>query len=252
VFHLVLFDIDGTLIHTGGAGVKAFARTLASEFNVPNGTERVRFGGRTDASLVRELFVHCQIEHTPDNVQRFFDVYSFWLAQLLVECKRGGPCPGVERFIAELKEMAQPPVIGLLTGNIRLGAEIKLRHYGLWDLFETGAFGDDHEDRNQIAVIARDRASQLLQRPLSGEDILVVGDTPHDIRCGRAINARVLAVATGGSNRAELEAHRPDWLLNNLEEATAVLMRSAPLTSPEPANLCWPPLEAGTQLTGAA
>jgi phosphoglycolate phosphatase len=252
VFHLVLFDIDGTLIHTGGAGVKAFARTLATEFNFPNGTERVRFGGRTDASLVRELFLHCRIEHTEDNVRRFFDVYSFWLAQLLIESKRGGPCPGVERFIAELKDSPQPPMIGLLTGNIRLGAEIKLRHYGLWDLFETGAFGDDHEDRNQIAVIARDRASHLLQRPLAGDDILVVGDTPHDIRCGRAINARVLAVATGGSNRAELEAHRPDWLLDNLEEATAALKGLAPLGQVEPDTVCWPSQEAGTQLTGAA
>jgi phosphoglycolate phosphatase len=236
VFHLVLFDIDGTLIHTGGAGVKAFARTLASVFNIQNGTEKVRFGGRTDPSLVRELFAHCRIEHNPTNVDRFFDCYSFWLAQLLADSNRGGPCPGVLRFISELKSLPQPPVIGLLTGNIRLGAEIKLRHYGLWDLFETGAFGDDHEDRDQIAAIAHSRGNRLLQRTLTGEQILVVGDTPHDIRCGRAIGARVLAVATGGATRTELEAHQPDWLLDNLEAASAATIRLPLDPLPQSAN----------------
>lgn len=252
VFHLVLFDIDGTLIHTGGAGVKAFARTLASEFNIHNGTERIRFGGRTDTSLVRELFLHGQIAHTPENVGRFFDVYSFWLAQLLADSNRGGPCPGVLPFIAQLKAFSQPPVIGLLTGNIRLGAEIKLRHYGLWDLFETGAFGDDHEERNQIAVIARNRGSELHRRPLTGDEILVVGDTPHDIRCARAIGARVLAVATGGAERGELEAHQPDWLLDTLEDGAAATIGLAHVPSiPLPASPR-SPHEAGNRMSGAA
>jgi phosphoglycolate phosphatase-like HAD superfamily hydrolase len=109
----------------------------------------------------------------------------------------------------------------LLTGNIRLGAEIKLRRFGLWDRFTTGAFGDDHEDRNQIAAIARDRGSQELRRPLGGPEILVVGDTPHDVACGRAIGARVLAVATGGASQQQLEPHRPDWLVQSLEEVEA-------------------------------
>lgn len=252
VFHLVLFDIDGTLIHTGGAGVKAFARTLASEFNIQNGTERIRFGGRTDTSLVRELFLHGQIEHTLANVERFFDVYSFWLAQLLADSNRGGPCPGVLPFIAELKASPQPPVIGLLTGNIRLGAEIKLRHYGLWDSFETGAFGDDHEDRNLIAVIARNRGSELRQRPLTGDEILVVGDTPHDIRCARAIGARVLAVATGGSDRGELEAHQPDWLLDTLEDGAAATIGLAHVRPLPLSTHLWPPHEAGNRMSGAA
>jgi phosphoglycolate phosphatase len=252
VFHLVLFDIDGTLIHTGGAGVKAFARTLMSEFRISNGTEKIRFGGRTDPSLVRELFEHCGIEHSPGNIQRFFDSYSFWLAQLLADSNRGGPCPGVLQFIADLKSSPQPPLIGLLTGNIRLGAEIKLRHYGLWDLFETGAFGDDDEDRCQIAAIARDRGSQQLHRPLKGEEILVVGDTPHDIGCGRAIGARVLAVATGGSSRAELEMHQPDWLLNTLEQASATVLNSrsiVPLPGVAGDSL---PARIGAQAAGAA
>lgn len=107
-------------------------------------------------------------------------------------------------------------MLGLLTGNIRLGAEIKLRHTGLWETFEMGAFADDSEDRNLIAVAARDRGSRLLGKALRGEEVLVIGDTPHDIRCGRFIHAKVLAVATGGATLGELKEHQPDWLVENL------------------------------------
>src|SRR6266566_3898763 len=100
MIRLVLFDIDGTLVHTGGAGVKAFATVFATEFNARDGFEKLKFAGRTDVSLVWE-------------------------------------------FIGELKALPQPPLSGLLTGNIRLGAEIKLRHFDLWKEFETGAFADD-------------------------------------------------------------------------------------------------------------
>jgi phosphoglycolate phosphatase-like HAD superfamily hydrolase len=88
-------------------------------------------------------------------------------------------------------------------------------------LFPVGAFADDHEDRNEIAVVARERGSRALREPLRGEDILVVGDTAHDIRCARAIGARVLAVATGGHSLEELRPHRPDWLVRDLREISA-------------------------------
>jgi phosphoglycolate phosphatase-like HAD superfamily hydrolase len=221
VIRLVLFDVDGTLIRSGGAGVKAFAKTLASAFNVREGTERVRFGGRTDTSLVRELFEHAGIEPTPEHFRRFFDYYVFWLDHLLHHSSVGGACPGVWWFLQQLKKQPRRPALGLLTGNIRLGAEIKLRRYGLWEEFEMGAFGDDHEDRNQIAHIARDRGSRLFDQPLNGSEILVVGDTPRDVDCGRAIGAKVLAVTTGGATAAELEPHRPDWLVSDLREVGA-------------------------------
>jgi len=217
-FRLVLFDIDGTLISTGGAGVKAFARALESEFGHLNGTEKIRFGGRTDTSLVREAFGHVGVDHTPRNVRRFFDAYVFWLDHLLHASTAGGPCAGVLRFLEGLRSLPAPPRLGLLTGNVRLGAEIKLRRYGLWEVFEMGAFGDDDEDRNGIARVARQRGAELLGHRLEGSDILVVGDTPRDIECGRAIEARVLAVATGGSKPDALREHRPDWLVNTLEE----------------------------------
>jgi len=218
---LVLFDIDGTLIRTGGVGVLAFARALTSTFGRPDVTDRIRFGGRTDPSLVRELFGHAGVDPTPENLSRFLDAYVFWLDHLLTESRNGGPCPGVQMFLEQLRQLPQPPTVGLLTGNIRLGAEIKLRHYGLWDAFEMGAFADDDADRNRLAGIARDRGSALCGRELTGDEILVVGDTPLDIECGRAIGARVLAVATGGARTEVLREHRPDWLLPTLEEANA-------------------------------
>ena len=217
---LVLFDIDGTLIRTGGAGVKAFARTFASEFNLVDGTELLSFAGRTDTSLVREFLLHHGVHPSPQNYRRFFDSYVFWLDQFLVQT-RGHVIPGVRPFLNRLSTLPQPPVIGLLTGNIRLGAEIKLRHFNLWNVFQTGAFADDHEERDQIAVTARQRGCRLLNQNLRGGQTLVVGDTPHDVRCGRAIDAKVLAVATGCSTRAQLQEHQPDWLVEDLREVNA-------------------------------
>jgi phosphoglycolate phosphatase len=217
---LVLFDVDGTLIRTGGAGVRAFARTFASEFNAADGFERLKFAGRTDPGLVREFFSFHDIAPTPANFQRFFDHYVFWLDQILNE-SQSEVCPGVWEFLQALQQLPQPPLLGLLTGNIRLGAEIKLRHLKLWGVFQTGGFGDDHEDRSQIAAVARDRGGRMLGAKLRGEEVLVVGDTPLDIRCARAISAKVLAVATGGSRLEELRANRPDWAIPDLRAITA-------------------------------
>ena len=218
---LVLFDIDGTLIRSNGAGVKAFGKAFASEFGLDSDiTERMKFAGRTDVSLVREMFAQSGLTPSPAHFQRFFASYVFWLDHLLPACG-GHVCPGVREFLAELEAGPQPPLVGLLTGNIRLGAEIKLRHFQLWDTFRMGAFADDAEERDEIAAVARARGGQLLAGPLHGEEIVVIGDTPHDVRCGRAIGARVLAVATGGASPEQLRAHAPDWLVDDLRGVSA-------------------------------
>ena len=214
---LVLFDVDGTLIRTGGAGMRAFAKVFATEFNAVDGFERLKFSGRTDLSLIREFFGFHNIPVTPENLQRFFGRYPFWLEQFL-RASQAKVCPGVWEFIHGLQALRQPPLLGLLTGNIRLGAEIKLRHLHLWETFATGAFADDHEERSQIAAIARQRGSDILREELRDEQVLVVGDTPLDIRCARAIGAKVLAVATGGFTLEELKPHQPDWAVSDLSE----------------------------------
>jgi phosphoglycolate phosphatase len=216
---LVLFDIDGTLIHTNAAGVKAFAKAFAMQFNLP-GADQLNFAGRTDTGLVREFFLKHKIEPTKEHFRQFFDCYVYWLDHMLADCN-GDILPGVWRLIYELQSLPDPPLLGLLTGNIHLGAEIKLRYYNLWEFFRMGAFADDHEDRNQIAAIAKERGSRMLTENLRGEQILVIGDTPLDIACGRAIDAKVLAVATGRSSVAELEKYKPDWAVPSLEHVKA-------------------------------
>jgi len=217
---LVLFDIDGTLLHTNSVGIRAFARTLETEFNVHNGTAGLKFAGRTDTGLVRELFVKHGIEPSKKNFRLFFDSYTNCLAQMLVETG-GEICPGAEKLIEELQALPNPPLLGLLTGNIRLGAEIKLRHFNLWEIFKTGAFADDHEDRNEIAAVAHQRGCEALGEQLRGDEVVVIGDTPHDVACGRAIGAKVLAVATGVTPLAELEALRPEWAVADLTKIEA-------------------------------
>jgi len=217
---LVLFDVDGTLVHTGGAGTAAFTKTFARHFNLHHGTERMKFAGRTDVNLVREFFrIHSQPE-TPENFNRFFEHYVFWLHHIL-EQNGGETCRGVREFIRDLQALPQPPTLGLLTGNIKLGAEIKLRRFGLWEYFEFGGFADDHEDRNHIAAAALARGRRVLGRDLQPQEIVVVGDTPFDIHCGKFIGAKVLAVATGGAKLDELRKHSPDWAVEDLTRVTA-------------------------------
>ncbi len=217
---LVLFDVDGTLVHTGGAGKDAFARTFAAVFDARDGVRKINFGGRTDVSLARELFSIHGIAATPENFQRFFGSYAFWLDHLMSQ-SNGSACKGVLEFISELRALPRPPVLGLLTGNIRLGAEIKLRRYGLWEIFETGAFADDSEDRNHIAAAALERGRRKLGKDLHPREIVVIGDTKYDVLCGQFIGAKTLAVATGGAKLEELKTHTPDWAVSDLTQIRA-------------------------------
>jgi phosphoglycolate phosphatase-like HAD superfamily hydrolase len=180
----------------------------------------MRFAGRTDVSLVREFFQIHGVPETPANFRQFFENYVFFLEHIVAQSD-GDKCLGISEFIADLLALPQPPMLGLLTGNIRLGAEIKLRRFGLWQHFVMGGFADDHEDRNHIAVAALQRGRRILDPHLQPQEIVVIGDTPFDVRCGKFIGAKTLAVATGGSKFGELNQQGAEWTVEDLTQIHA-------------------------------
>ncbi|HJO09722.1 MAG TPA: HAD family hydrolase [Verrucomicrobiota bacterium] len=212
---LVLFDIDGTLVSTGGAGMRSFGEAFHAAFGVADATEKIEFAGRTDYSLFREMCRLADVEHTPENRELFFSHY-LRLVDSHLHINMGGPFPGVESLLDELTASPSAPVLGLLTGNIREGAKRKLDAYGLWDRFALGGFSDDGEDRNLIAAAAAAKGGKYINRHLRGEEIVVIGDTPKDIACGKYIGARTVGVATGGATLETLQGCEPDWAIADL------------------------------------
>lgn len=212
---VVLFDIDGTLVSTGGAGVKAFGEAFKAAFGISNATEKIKFSGRTDYSLFRELCQLNEVDFSVSNRELFFEHYLHLIDNHLDDGE-GGPFPGVLKMLDDLVLLPNPPAIGLLTGNIEEGAKRKLSTYGLWERFSFGGFANDNEDRNLIAAAAKKKASKYLECHLDGSEVVVVGDTPKDVACGKYIGAKTLAVATGGSTLEELEACKPDWAVLDL------------------------------------
>lgn len=213
---LVLFDIDGTLVRTGGAGVWAFGETARRLYDRPGATETMRFHGRTDRSLVCQFLREQGIPATDSEIERFLSGYLVFLEERLDQTI-GEVCPGVRELVRALKDHRDAPPLGVLTGNIPMGAFLKLRAHGLEDLLGFGVFGESHECRNQLATNALSISKERFGPGFSGADILIIGDTPADIECARAIGARSLAVATGGDPFEELLEHSPTWAVRSLE-----------------------------------
>jgi phosphoglycolate phosphatase-like HAD superfamily hydrolase len=217
---VILFDIDGTLVNTGGAGRDALHTALAMEFAVTN-PHRIDLSGRTDRGICRELFEVHEIEHTPENWERFQRAYLVGLAQHLTE-RQGFVLPGVHELIGRLKQQTGV-AIGLLTGNVREGARRKLLHYGLDEHFVFGGFGDVHHERDDVARAALLAAQEHCGAHVGGEHIWVIGDTPLDIRCARAIGAKVVAVGTGAFTAEQLRAFEPELAVENLASTNELM-----------------------------
>ncbi len=218
---LILFDIDGTLITSGGAGEKALRLGFRDRFGIDDDLKQIEIAGRTDSGIARAMFNAHHIDATPENLTAFFDGYLHHLALLLPQLQ-GRLLPGI---IPLLDALAPRPdiLLGLLTGNLARGAELKLTHYGVWHYFDFGAFADDHHDRNQLGAVARRRAHERHGIDFPPDRIYVLGDTPHDITCAREIGAKAVAIATGNFTRAQLAEHTPDLIFEDLSDLNAVL-----------------------------
>lgn len=220
---LLLWDIDATLITTAGAGDQALRHVVRQRYGVEDNLHDIEIAGRTDAAIVQSILQKYGTATTIENIGRFLDEYIDHLRELLPRLN-GHVLPG----IAEILERLHPcpdRVLALLTGNLRRGAQLKLQRYGLWDYFEFGAFADDHPDRNELGAFARQRAQEKHGHGFDAARIDVIGDTGHDIACGKAVGARTIAVATGSWTREQLAAHQPDFLFDDLSDVEDVITR---------------------------
>lgn len=218
---LCLFDIDGTILTSGGAGEEALRKAARDFAGADDDLAGVEISGRTDKLIAMQICRRHGREPSPENITAFINLYLAHLEPLL-PVKKGRLLPGIPGLLAALK--ADPRVaLGLLTGNVEKGARLKLSHYGVWDYFEFGAFADDSHDRNELGPFAMARAAALHGAGFDPARTFVIGDTPHDVACGKAIGAKTVVVATGSHPREELAACGPDFLFDDLSDAAAVL-----------------------------
>lgn len=217
--HICLFDIDGTLIASGGAGKAALEAALAEEFGITRIIDKLELSGRTDRAIIVDLFRLHVIDDTPENHERLRDAYLRHLPRYL---HAGRVLPGIADLLCHLDERTDV-VLGLLTGNVRAGAKVKLGYFGLFDYFAFGGFGDHHLDRDDVARDALTEVHRRFNGSIQPDNIWVIGDTPLDIRCARSIGARAVAVATGWHSLTELAEHRPDLLLTDLADPVPLL-----------------------------
>lgn len=212
----VLFDIDGTLLLTGGAGLTAIRRTMIQLFDVSELPE-MKVHGRTDYSIVRDLFQLLELPFE-QHFSSFRRHYHHHLAEVL-EQRGGYVLPGVTSLLHALDQDDRFSV-GLLTGNARRAADLKLSSYGIAHYFRYGGFGDYHASRSDVAREAAANAEAELGRRFASDRMIVIGDTTEDVSCARAINAVSLAVATGGTTRDELKAVCASATVDTLAEVS--------------------------------
>lgn len=225
---LVLFDIDGTLLLTGGAGRRSLERAFRVVFGVQNAFDGVRLAGRTDPALLDDALARAGVTLRDGEAERFRDAY---LAALTEELHRTpsdgagdwsnwrtfkGVFPGVREVLGALTAR-DDTFVGLLTGNYEAGARIKLEHFGLHGHFRCGAFGGDAAERWQLVEVARARARAAGCGPFDLADTWIIGDTPLDVAAARKAGVRSVAVATGGYSTERLAEAGADIALPLLD-----------------------------------
>jgi len=221
---LVLFDIDGTLIISRGAGRRAMRVAFERVFGTAGGIDHYDLRGRTDTRIVHDVMAAegWEAARVREKLDDFFEVYVGGLTTEVGDGRDVVTLPGVAALVEHL-DRASDVALGLVTGNIEEGARIKLRPTGLWPRFQVGAYGSDHIDRRRLPSLAARRAQARLGCAFAPADVIVIGDTPHDIDCARAFGAVAVAVATGQYPREALLADRPDHFFEDLADLERVL-----------------------------
>jgi phosphoglycolate phosphatase len=227
---LILFDIDGTLIRTGGAGVRAMTRAFSETCGISDALKRVEVAGRTDRLIMTDALALSGRPLDDDLLHRFRELYCRFLREELLATPQyeftdggvKGELPGVRPLLDALSQRDDID-LALLTGNFRSSAEIKLSHYDLWRYFPWGAFADDALERPDLLPVALTRYQSHTDRAIDPADVIIVGDTPHDVSCARAGGARAVAVATGVFDAASLAECAPDVVFDDLRDTAAFM-----------------------------
>jgi phosphoglycolate phosphatase-like HAD superfamily hydrolase len=223
VITLVLFDIDGTLVLTGGAGLRAMALAFEELFDVPDAFRSMQMAGRTDAWILSDAAALHGIPRDTPALARFPNVY---LRHLTAEIEKPHPrktvMPGVRALLDALARR-DDVYVALLTGNYEAAARVKLEHFGLWRYFPCGAFGDGAADRNGLVPKAIARVAAAGGPVFAARDAVVIGDTPLDVACAKIVSAKAIGVATGPHGVDELRAAGADAVLTDLSKTENVL-----------------------------
>jgi phosphoglycolate phosphatase-like HAD superfamily hydrolase len=222
--NILFFDIDGTLIDSGGAGKLAMETAMHTEFGMSAPTEGVPYAGRTDRAIIADLLRYHALEASAGNVERLLRSYLGHLPQCLTQ-RHGHALRGVRELLDALHGR-EDVVLAVLTGNVEAGAANKLAYFNLAHYFPWGGYADEWVERNDVAHAARLRAERHLGHAIDERITLwVIGDTPHDVTCGRAIGAKVVAVATGSHTVDQLQLSAPDHVVPDLTDTAALLNR---------------------------
>jgi phosphoglycolate phosphatase-like HAD superfamily hydrolase len=217
----ILFDIDGTIMDSGGAGTRAMDTAFMELFSVRDAFQTIKMAGKTDMQILREGCELHSIDHSNGVIPEFYRIYAGHLKENM-KSAGGHIKPGIREALRELQAQKEF-ILGLLTGNIEEGARIKLDFFGLNDYFNIGAFGNDDEDRDRLLPIAVDKLFKRDFLHVSYRDCIVIGDTPRDISCSKPYGAFSVAVATGPYSAATLSNTGADVVLNDLSDTEAFM-----------------------------
>lgn len=219
---LILFDIDGTLLDSGGAGTRSLDYAFRELFSLDNAFREINMAGKTDLQIINECLAKHGLE--PDN-GTVDGVIASYLKHLSIEINNNGKHlkPGIREALSVLCSMSTRCALGLLTGNIEQGARIKLDPFDLNGYFPSGAFGSDDEDRNKLLPFALRRFEELCGKKIDPRDCVVVGDTPRDVYCAKPYGAACIGVATGHYRAEALISAGADAVFNDLSDTAAFL-----------------------------